>query len=69
VFAEYPHSGLEREFIDRLLQEQIGKAASEIWERETTPSSAVTGVLPHVPPDATIHTAKVYFSVLAEMKL
>lgn len=63
-FLEYPHSGLEREFIDKCLQEQIGKAASEIWTRMERPNNDMMNSILPGPPDATIHSAKVCFSVL-----
>ena len=62
VFMEDIRDYMLDEYIDGILKEQLGQAASEIWERETERNQSERSI-DGVPPHMARHTATVYFMV------
>ena len=62
VFMENIRDYMLDEYIDGILKEQLGQAASEVWERKTEENRASFPV-DGIPPHTARHTATVYFAV------
>lgn len=62
VFMTRVNDWTPEDFIDDTLKQQLGQAASEVWERETQENRA-SFPIDGIPPHTVRHKATVYFAV------